>query len=87
MPARRRHPATVAFGDRIRERRSELGLTQRVLAERAEMDWSYVAQAERGERNVALLNILRLAEALDIDIGDLTRGLTLTGKHKRTKGR
>jgi transcriptional regulator with XRE-family HTH domain len=76
-PARRRHPAAVAFGARIRARRTELGMTQRVLAERAGMDWSYVAQTERGERNVALLNILRLAEALEMDLGDLTRGLRL----------
>jgi hypothetical protein len=40
---------------------------------------SYTAQVERGARNVALINILRLAEALDIDMGDLTSGLGLDG--------
>lgn len=74
-PTRQRHEATVAFGDRIRARRLELGLSQRALADRAGLDWSYTAQVERGERNVALLNILRIAKALDMDAGDLTRGL------------
>jgi transcriptional regulator with XRE-family HTH domain len=83
--ARKRHQATVAFGERVRSRREELGWSQRVLAENAEMDWSYTAQVERGERNLALLNILRLAEALDLDPGELMKGLRL--KPKRGRGR
>ena len=39
------------------------------------MDWSYVAQAERGERNIALANMARLAIALEVDLGDLLQGL------------
>jgi transcriptional regulator with XRE-family HTH domain len=74
-----RHPATVALGERIRARRAELGLTQQALATKAEMDWSYCASVERGERNVTILNVLRLAEALDIDVGTLMSGLTLNG--------
>ena len=73
--ARTRHPSTVAFGVRVKARRHELGYSQRALADRAGLDWSYTAQVERGERNVALLNILRIARALDMDAGDLTRGL------------
>ncbi len=41
------------------------------------MDWSYTAQVERGERNVALINILRIAEALELDVGVLMAGLRL----------
>ena len=41
------------------------------------MDWSYAAQVERGERNLTLLNILRIAEALDIEAADLMDGLRL----------
>jgi transcriptional regulator with XRE-family HTH domain len=73
--ARQSHPVTVAFGNRVRSRRHELGYSQRVLAERAGLDWSYTAQVERGERNVALINIVKLAKALNIDVGELTRGL------------
>lgn len=74
-PSRPRREATTAFGGRVRARRKELGLSQRALAERAGLDWSYTAQVERGERNIALLNILRLSVALEMDVGDLTRGL------------
>jgi transcriptional regulator with XRE-family HTH domain len=72
---RQQSPSTCAFGVRVRERRTQLGLSQRALAERAEMDWSYVAQVERGERNIALRNILKLAAALDLDPGHLLSGL------------
>lgn len=72
---RSRQPITVAFGKRVRARREELGLSQRVLAEKADLDWSYVAQAERGERNIALANMAKLAIALEVDLGDLLRGL------------
>lgn len=67
----RRHPQTIEFGRRVRERRKALGWTQRLLAERAEMDWSYVAQVERGERNISLLNVHRLADALGISPAEL----------------
>jgi transcriptional regulator with XRE-family HTH domain len=75
VPARKRLPAAEKLGDRVRSRRSELGWSQRVLAEEAGMDWSYVSQVERGERNIALLNILRLAKALRMNPADLVRDL------------
>jgi transcriptional regulator with XRE-family HTH domain len=76
MPARRRRPtATEAFGERVRERRLELGLSQEALAERASLHRTYIGGIERGERNVALLNIVKLAHALQLDPGDLLRGL------------
>lgn len=53
-----------AFGARVRELRLRAGLSQEELAHRAELDRSYVGQVERGERNVSLDNIHRLAEAL-----------------------
>lgn len=68
---RQRHPRQVEFGARVRARRTELGWSQRLLAERSGLDWSYVAQVERGERNIALLNIHRLAEALEVSVADL----------------
>lgn len=74
-PARRKLPPVEVFGARVRERRVALGWSQRVLAEQAAMDWSYVAQVERGERNIALMNILRLAKALAVDPAELVSGL------------
>jgi transcriptional regulator with XRE-family HTH domain len=74
-PARQKHPATIALGARIKSRREELGLSQRAVAERAGLDWSYTARTERGERNITFLNLLRLSDGLSIDAGELIRGL------------
>lgn len=65
----------VVFGERVRARRLELGLSQEVLADRAGLHRTYAGSVERGERNVALVNILRLASALDLDPGELVTGL------------
>lgn len=54
-----------AFGARVRELRLAAGLSQEELAHRAEIDRSYVGQVERGERNISLDNIHRLAESLE----------------------
>jgi transcriptional regulator with XRE-family HTH domain len=53
------------FGKRLRELRLAKAFTQESLAERAGLHSTYVGSVERGERNVALDNILKLARALD----------------------
>lgn len=55
-----------AFGDTLRVYRQQAGLSQEKLAAKAGLDRTYVGGAERGERNVALVNIVRLADALEI---------------------
>lgn len=67
--------ATAAFGARVRSRRGELGLSQEALADTCELHWTYIGQVERGQRNISLHNILRIAQALKIDAGDLVSGL------------
>ena len=64
-----------SFGERVRARRMELGLSQEALGEAAGLHRTYIGGIERGERNLALVNIVSLAHALDIDPGDLLRGL------------
>jgi transcriptional regulator with XRE-family HTH domain len=59
------------FGKAIRRRRRELDLSQEELAESADLHRTYISSIERGERNVSLENIERLAEALDISISAL----------------
>ena len=68
-------PATAEFGRRVRERRNELGLSQEALADRSELHWTYFGQVERGQVNISLHNILRIAEALEVDAGKLVAGL------------
>ena len=62
-------------GARVRERRTECGLSQEELAHKSGMHRTYVSSVERGERNIALVNIAALAAALGVDAGDLTIGL------------
>lgn len=63
----------VAFGLRLRELRSARGLSQEELAESARLDRTYVSSCERGQRNVGLLNIHRLADALGVSAAELLR--------------
>jgi len=59
------------FGDAVRSRREELGLTQEDLAEKAGIHRTYLSDIERGTRNVSLVNIERLADALSLSLPDL----------------
>lgn len=52
------------FGRRVRDARKARGWTQEVLAEKARLDRTYLGGVERGERNLALLNVNKLALAL-----------------------
>ncbi len=56
----------ITFGARLRELRKAARLTQEQLALQSELDRSYVGQVERGERNISLKNIAKLAQALDV---------------------
>ncbi|MGC3985737.1 MAG: helix-turn-helix transcriptional regulator [Pseudorhodoferax sp.] len=69
----------VVFGATLRGFREAQALTQEALAERADLHTNYVSSVERGERNLSLHNIVRLAYALDIDVAALVRPL---GKHQ-----
>jgi transcriptional regulator with XRE-family HTH domain len=63
------------FGETLREHRQRAGLSQEKLAAKAGIDRTYVGGAERGERNVALVNIVRLAEALNVAPAELLRSI------------
>lgn len=67
----RQHRALVALGAAIREVRLAKGISQERLALLADVDRSYVGRIERGDNNVALLTLARLASALDMTIAKL----------------
>ncbi len=59
------------FGRRLRELRRAHGLSQEELAFRAGLHRTYVSSAERGERNVSIVNLEKLANALSVEICEL----------------
>lgn len=59
------------FGRRIRDLRTRLGISQEELAFRAGFHRTYVGMIERGERNITLSNMMKLANALKIRLNDL----------------
>ena len=63
------------FGERVRELRKEAGWSQEEFADECEMDRTYVGGIERGERNLALRNIEKVADALGITLSELMKGL------------
>ena len=74
----RRFDAAATFGQRVRRRRNELGLSQIALGELVGLHFTYISSVELGERNISLENIVRLAAALAVDPGELVTGLAPT---------
>ncbi|WP_304106126.1 helix-turn-helix domain-containing protein [Mycolicibacterium bacteremicum] len=66
---------TAAFGARVRTRRLELGLSQEAAAVQCGIHWTQLGKVERGQRSLRLETIVRIAEGLDIDAGQLVSGL------------
>jgi transcriptional regulator with XRE-family HTH domain len=65
----------AAFGARLRRFRVARRLTLEMLADRADLHANYVGAVERGERNLSLYNIWRLAHGLDLDAAELMQAL------------
>ncbi|MEX2122119.1 MAG: helix-turn-helix transcriptional regulator [Pirellulales bacterium] len=59
------------FGRKLRDTRLRIGISQERLAELAGLHRTYVSGVERGERNISLVNIERLAKALGVSMADL----------------
>ena len=72
-PARsaRENECLSAIGQTIRMLRKARNTSQELLAHQANIDRSHMGKIERGERNVTVLNILRIADALGIDPSDI----------------
>jgi len=64
-------PTLAAFGKAVRAVRLEREISQETLADLASLDRSYMGGIERGEHNVALINIQKVAAALDVTIAEL----------------
>ena len=67
----------AVLGARIRELRKKREWSQEDLAAASGMHWTYIGQVERVETNISLVNLLRIAEALEIGPDKLVRNLRL----------
>ena len=61
----------IEFGRQVRKLREERGLSQEQLADLCELDRTYVGGVERGERNVSLINIIRISRGLEVEAKEL----------------
>ena len=66
MRKEREQEIKKAFGERVRSIRKDKGLSQETLALQCVLDRTYIGGVERGERNISLLNIYKIADALGI---------------------
>nr|WP_067063419.1 helix-turn-helix transcriptional regulator [Mucilaginibacter sp. L294] len=60
----------VKVGQRIKELRNEIGISQEALANKAEIDRTYVTDVENGRRNISIENLEKLVNALEIPFKD-----------------
>lgn len=70
-PSHAGHAVLVAFGQAVREVRVQVGVSQEELAHRAGIDRSYMSSIERGEQNVGLMSMSRVAAALGVTLSEL----------------
>ena len=66
---------TEKVGQRIKELRTEMGLSQEKLALKAEIDRTYLAGAEQGKRNISLKSLEKIIVALDVSFEMFFNGL------------
>lgn len=68
---KKKHPALIKMGHKIRELRKAKGFSQEGFADEVGLDRTYMGGIERGERNIAAINIIRIAKALKVEVGEL----------------
>lgn len=64
----------IKFGERVRKIRKERALSQEELAHKADLHRTYIGMIERAEKNITLLNIEKIANALEVNIKELIDG-------------
>jgi len=64
-------PELARLGGVVRVQRQELGLSQEALADLAGLDRSYMGGVERGEHNIAFINLLKVSSALGLTLSEL----------------
>ncbi|MCP4359783.1 MAG: helix-turn-helix transcriptional regulator [Chloroflexi bacterium] len=68
-------PELLQLGKNLRSLRLSTGLSQEKLAELTGLHRTYIGGVERGERNISLINLVRIARALEISVTELVKGV------------
>lgn len=66
-------PILVLFGNNVQKYRKILGVSQEKLAEYAGLHRTYIGMIERAEKNITLVNIEKIANALNVELSDLLK--------------
>ena len=78
LPSSERPLVLVNFGLAVRQFRKARGMTQEAFADACEIDRSYMGGVERGERNLALVNVARIVETLEMKPSEFFKALDAT---------
>ncbi len=65
----------VEIGNRIRKIRNQQGISQEKLALKADIDRTYLASVEAGKRNISIVNLEKILNALDVSFCDFFQGM------------
>ncbi len=76
-------PALTVFGEAIRQRRKALGYSQEAFGDACGIDRSYMGGIERGEHNLALINILKIIYALGVQPSEFFKDMDKPVKARR----
>lgn len=71
MPRKSEEDPRIAFGHAVRKLRLSKGISQEALADMAQIHRTYIGDIERGTRNLALINMTKIAKALGIPLSRL----------------
>ena len=72
---RKRDPILCSFGQSLAKHRRTKELSQEALAEKADLDRTYLSDIERGVRNPGIRNVVLIAKALGVPASDLLKGV------------
>jgi len=75
-------PTLRLIGERIRDLRKQRGLSQEQLGELAEFHYTYIGGVERAEKNISVLNLAKIAIALNVGLYDLFEYTRLNSRTK-----